>query len=150
LLEANSRQNQYLLDAKSVMSNRQNGITSLHSRVLLFSDAAQTFNAVVDTKTKLKDIIAYEGKLSAIPKKVETIELVLHLSDELKKRGIATDKLDDLIKKASMTIGNNLEKLLAGEEQVELNGEIIALTLRSQQHLITNKQVKLIEQKAPD
>lgn len=132
------------------MSNRQNGITSLHSRVLLFSDAAQTFNAVVDTKTKLKDIIAYEGKLSAIPKKVETIELVLHLSDELKKRGIATDKLDDLIKKASMTIGNNLEKLLAGEEQVELNGEIIALTLRSQQHLITNKQVKLIEQKAPD
>jgi hypothetical protein len=132
------------------MSNRQNGITSLHSRVLLFSDAAQTFNAVVDTKTKLKDIIADEGKLSAIPKKVETIELVLHLSDELKKRGIATDKLDDLIKKASITIGNNLEKLLAGEEQVELNGEIIALTPRSQQHLITNKQVKLIEQKAPD
>ena len=91
-----------------------------------------------------------EGKLSAIPKKVETIESVLHLSDELKKRDIATDQLDDFIKKASVTIGNNLEKLLAGEDQVELNGEIIALTPRSQQNLIANKQVKLIEEKKPE
>jgi hypothetical protein len=336
LLEANLRQNQYLLDAISVMSNRQNEITSLHSRVLLFSDAGQIYNAVVDTKNKLKDIIveikklspkkifaetnavvqaitkvesafdshttrkfellkkevegfgeAYEkfisnqqlgevaqllsvaqrvdaavsssiefvlitlknlcsepqldetstseqrlevylsakidfvfflektsaleqiyeefchllnvsvkqeplkivkiesgslwvwlngnpkavaavksviekaahyfyrnytdeGKILTIPKKVETLESILHLSDELKKRDISTDELDEHIKKASNAIGNSLEKLLAGEEQIELNGEVIALTPRGQQNLIANRQVKLIEEKAPE
>jgi hypothetical protein len=91
-----------------------------------------------------------EGKLSAIRKKVETIESVLHLSDELKKRDITTDKLDDHIKKASITIGNNLEKLLAGEDRVELNGEVIALTPNVQQNLIGNKQVRLIEGRKPE
>ena len=88
-----------------------------------------------------------EGKLSTIPKKIETVESILHLSDELKKRDIPTDQLDEHIKKASVMIGNNLEKLLAGEEQVELNGEVIPLTPHGQQNLIENKRVRLIEQK---
>jgi hypothetical protein len=88
-----------------------------------------------------------EGKLSTIPKKVETIESVLHLSDELKKRNISTEQLDEHLKKASVTIGNQLEKLLSGEEQIELNGEVIPLTPNSQQKLIAKKQVKLIEDK---
>ena len=87
-----------------------------------------------------------EGKLSAIPKKVETIESVLHLSDELKKRDIPTDQLDEHLKKASNAIGNNLEKLLVGEEQIELNGEVIALTPAGQQKLIASKRVKMIEE----
>jgi hypothetical protein len=91
-----------------------------------------------------------EGKISTIPKKVETLESILHLSDELKKRDISTDKLDDHIKKASNAIGNSLEKLLAGEDQVELNGEVIALTPRVQQNLIANKQVRLIEEDKPE
>ena len=88
-----------------------------------------------------------EGKLSTIPKKVETIESVLHLSDELKKRDISTEQLDEHLKKASVTIGNQLEKLLNGEEEIELNGEVIALTPGSQQKLIAKKHVRLIEDK---
>jgi len=88
-----------------------------------------------------------EGKISTIPKKVETIESVLHLSDELKKRNISTEQLDDHLKKASVTIGNQLEKLLSGEEEIELNGEVIALTPSSQQKLIAKKHVRLIEDK---
>ena len=86
-----------------------------------------------------------EGKLSTIPKKIETIDSVLHLSDELKKRDIPTEQLDEHLKKASIKIGNQLEKLLSGEEQIELNGEVIALTPSSQQKLIAKKQIKLIE-----
>ena len=85
-----------------------------------------------------------EGKLSTIPKKVETIESVLHLSDELKKRAIPTDQLDEHLKKASVLIGNQLEKLLGGEEEIELNGVVIALTPNSQQKQIAKQQVKLI------
>jgi hypothetical protein len=88
-----------------------------------------------------------EGKLSTITKKVETIESVLHLSDELKQRNISTEQLDDHLKKASITIGNQLEKLLSGEEEIELNGEVIALTPSSQQKLIAKKHVRLIEDK---
>lgn len=88
-----------------------------------------------------------EGKISTIPDKIEKIEEALHLSDELKKRGIETEKLNDHLAKASIKVGQQLEKLLGGEEQVELNGEVIALTPQSQQKLITKKQVRLIEDK---
>ena len=88
-----------------------------------------------------------EGKLSTIPKKVETIESVLHLSDELKQRNISTEQLDEHLKKASNSIGNQLEKLLRGEEEIELNGEVIALTPSGQQKLIAKKHVRLIEDK---
>jgi len=91
-----------------------------------------------------------EGKLSVIPKNIETIESILHLSDELKKRDIPTDKLDEHIKKASVTIGNRLEKLLQGEEEIELNGDVIALTPSSQQRLIAKRHIKLIEGTAPE
>lgn len=91
-----------------------------------------------------------EGKIAAVPKKVEKVELVLRLSDELKKRGIATEGLDDNISKASVKIAGHLEKLLEGEDQVEVNGEIIPLTPSGQQKLIANKRVKLIEEKNPE
>ena len=91
-----------------------------------------------------------EGKLASIPKKVETLESVLHLSDELKKRDISTDQLDESIKKASISIGNDLEKLLLGEELIELNGELIALTPSGQQNLIANRRVKMIQEKNPE
>jgi hypothetical protein len=54
------------------------------------------------------------------------------------------------LKKASIAIGNNLEKLLAGEEEIELNGEVIALTPAGQQKLIAGKRVKMIEEKSPE
>jgi hypothetical protein len=91
-----------------------------------------------------------EGKLSAIPKKVETIDSVLQLRDELKKRDIPTEQLEEHITKASVAIGKNLETLLAGEDQIELNGVVIALTPASQQGLIASRRVRLIEEQNPE
>lgn len=85
-----------------------------------------------------------EGKLSTIPKKVETIDSVLQLRDELKKREIPTNELEEHITKASVAIGKNLEKLLGGEQRVEINGVVIALTPVGQQQLILDKKVILI------
>jgi hypothetical protein len=85
-----------------------------------------------------------EDQLASIPNKVGTIESVLHLHDELKKRGIETRDLDEHIKIASVRVGNHLEKLFEGEEQIEVNGEVIALTPGGQLKLIEKKQVALI------
>lgn len=91
-----------------------------------------------------------EGRLSTIPDKVEKIQAVLQLSDELRRRGISTEGLDAQISKASVKIGAQLERLLEGEEQIEINGEIHPLTPNQQQKLIAAKQVKLIAERSPD
>lgn len=88
-----------------------------------------------------------EGKLASIPKNVETIESVLHLHDELKSRGIDTEKLDEHISKASVKLGNSLQVLLGGEDQIELNGEVIPLSPKAQEKLISGRKVLLIEEK---
>jgi hypothetical protein len=44
-------------------------------------------------------------------------------------------------------LGNNLQILLGGEDQIELNGEVIPLSPKAQEKLIAGRKVLLIEEK---
>jgi hypothetical protein len=65
-----------------------------------------------------------EGKIESIPRKVEVIESVLKLRDELSRRGGNTDRLEAVITVGSLAIADGLTSLLEGEMYVNVNGHI--------------------------
>jgi hypothetical protein len=62
-----------------------------------------------------------EGKISALPKNVETIEAVLHLRRDLKAVGINTDDMDEILAKSSVVIAQQLNNLLLKEARIRIN-----------------------------
>jgi hypothetical protein len=62
-----------------------------------------------------------DGQIQSIPKKAETIERLLELSDKLKEKGIDTKELEENIKHSSVVISNHLNRLLLGEPNVIVN-----------------------------
>jgi len=64
-----------------------------------------------------------EGKLTAIPQKVDVINSMLKLSDNLEQSGIDTSVLNENIQQSSIIVAQQLNQLLAGEPAVNVNGE---------------------------
>lgn len=66
-----------------------------------------------------------EGKIGALPRKIAAVEAILDLSKRLEDAGIDTSEMRDQIQRASVTIADNLNDLLAGEKGVEINGKVL-------------------------
>lgn len=84
-----------------------------------------------------------EGKLTSIPKKVESIESVLNLSNSLKEQGVDVDEINELLQKSSITIAKNLNTLISGEPEVTLNNKTLSIGHELQKKLIENNTLRL-------
>jgi len=82
-----------------------------------------------------------EGKLVAIPKKVEAVDSILGLRARLGEHGIDTAELDEYIKKSSVSIAKDINTLISGQAEVVVNDNRISIG--------GELQKKLIETKAP-
>jgi hypothetical protein len=63
-----------------------------------------------------------EGRISALPKKIEAVEAVLEFSKRLEDAGLNTDELRGRVQRAAIQIADQLNDLLEGERDVEVNG----------------------------
>lgn len=63
-----------------------------------------------------------EGQITRLNKSSDAVRLMLKLSAELKSEGIDVEEFEDEIKKASVQLGKELNRLLAGEPAVIVNG----------------------------
>lgn len=86
-----------------------------------------------------------EGQIVSLPRSVEAIESILNLRDKLQKRGMETKSIDELLVSASVKIVEQLEELLAGENQIEVDGSVLALNPNFQQLLGTGRQIKQLK-----
>lgn len=68
-----------------------------------------------------------EGKIVALPRKVEAVEEILELRKKLAAVGIDTTKIDDELTKSTYVIADELNKLLIGEHKVVLNGKVFSV-----------------------
>jgi hypothetical protein len=68
-----------------------------------------------------------EGKLTAIPQKVDVINSILKLSDNLEQSGIDNSVLKENIQQSSIIVAQQLNQLLAGEPVVNVNGEVYSV-----------------------
>lgn len=80
------------------------------------------------------------GKLNSIPRKVETIDSVLKLRDNLKNSGIAIDDMDENISKAAVAVAKDLNALISGEAKIKLNDRVISVGEEVQKKMIENKE----------
>lgn len=68
-----------------------------------------------------------EGEIASIPKKVESIDSLFELRKKLEDAGISTEHIDDNIKKSSILLSNNMNKLLGGEKDITINDTKISI-----------------------
>jgi len=68
-----------------------------------------------------------EGKIAAIPKKIESLDAILDLSNRLKNCGVDVSTLEGSLAKNAATIANHLNTLLADQPVVEVNGRVMSL-----------------------
>ncbi len=66
-----------------------------------------------------------EGKLSAIPGKVESLEAILELSNRLKESGVDVADLQSSLAKNAVHIAESLSSLVADQPEIEVNGTVI-------------------------
>lgn len=85
-----------------------------------------------------------EGKIVAIPKKVETLEEVLEFRNKLRKAGLVTKEVDENINKASVKVAQELNHLLIGEPKVILNGKIYSVGAKLAQKFIEESKRYLL------
>jgi hypothetical protein len=100
----------------------------------------------------IKDAISFlyrrftnEGKIEAISKQTEAVEKVLELTKKLEEAGIDTSESKEMIRKSGVIIADNLNRLLLGEPEIELNGESISLDSNLKQKYLESGQVYLLK-----
>lgn len=64
-----------------------------------------------------------EGKIASIPKKVESVEAVLRLSENLQEMGIDTTAVKENLQKSAVLISSHLNDLLAGSPSIKVNDQ---------------------------
>jgi hypothetical protein len=85
-----------------------------------------------------------EGKISSIPKKVETIESILELKSKLEKQGVDVKELTEHLSKSSIIVVKELNKLISGQAEVTINDNKMSIGNEMQKKLIeSNENLKL-------
>lgn len=86
-----------------------------------------------------------EGRIESISSKVEAINTVIKLKENLEKNGIDTNDLEERLQSSALVIAEQLESLIAGERKIEMNGEIISSNRKTSQKLLSGKKPYLLE-----
>ncbi len=104
----------------------------------------------------IKDTCAYfyrnyttEGKIEALPRKIETLESVFNLEQKLKGAGIDTKDLQDVIQRSAFTLGENLNDLIGGEAIIDINGDCFLIEHSKQQRSLVERKTPLLSSGIP-
>jgi hypothetical protein len=85
-----------------------------------------------------------EGKITSIPKKVETIESILELKSKLEKQGVDVTELSEHLSKSSIIVVKELNKLISGQAEVIINDNKMSIGNEMQKRLIeSNEKLKI-------
>jgi hypothetical protein len=88
-----------------------------------------------------------EGKLDSLPRRLEDLERLFMLRDELVKRGIKSERLDQGLLEATTTLGAGMTKLFRRAMKVSIDGEVREVPGKFQERLESAERRKL---EAPD
>jgi len=89
-----------------------------------------------------------EGKITSIPRKVESIDSILQLRSRLKDAGIDTISMDENIQKSSVIVAEQLNRLLGGEAKVTINGQVYSVEANLEQKYLEERNKLLLPEPA--
>ena len=87
-----------------------------------------------------------EGKICSLPKKVEAVDALLDLRNNLNSAGVDTKSLDANLKKASVSLSNNLNTLLSGAPKVVVNQTQYSVGHEQEQRYLEESKRMLLEE----
>lgn len=85
-----------------------------------------------------------EGKIAAIPKKLESLNEMLDFSNRLKESGCDVAEIQEKIAKGAAIITDNLNTLLSDQPVVELNGQTLSIGKELQKALLEQIAIQKI------
>lgn len=88
-----------------------------------------------------------EGKLNALPQKMEKIEEMLNLTHRLEAAGFDTAEMKPNIEKAAFAISRDLATLIDGQSSITVNDEKLSLQKELAKALLERREVRLLESK---
>jgi len=77
-----------------------------------------------------------EGKIAAIPKKIESLDAILDFSNRLKNNGVDVAALQSSLAKSAASITDSLNTLVSNQPIVEVNGKVLSVAHELQQQLL--------------
>lgn len=90
-----------------------------------------------------------EGKIAAIPRKVDALKSLLDLSGHLKESGIKADELNERIAKSAAVIGRDLNILLQDQVKIQIDDEEYSLSAAFERLFIEERKL-LLENQSQD
>jgi hypothetical protein len=85
-----------------------------------------------------------EGKISAIPSKLESLNSVLDFSNKLSAKGIDVSEMQDQVAKAGVVIAKDLTRLLEKQSTITVNDAVIPLGPTEKRNLLEMRAPKQI------
>lgn len=88
-----------------------------------------------------------EGKIAAIPKKIESLNEILNFSNRLKDSGVDVSELNERLVKSAASITNSLNNLVSDQSKVEINGHVHSISKELQAGLLEHSSKPKLEYK---
>lgn len=86
-----------------------------------------------------------EGKITAIPKRIESLDAILNFSNRLKESGVDVSDLNETLAKSAVSITNSLNALVSDQPVVEINDQIHSIGRELQAALIEQASTPKLE-----
>ncbi|MEJ5030019.1 hypothetical protein [Comamonas sp. MYb69] len=90
-----------------------------------------------------------EGKITAIPQKVEAIDSLLGLSKRLAEQNIDTTIIKEHISKSAVALSKNLSEILDGQPSITINDQTISVGTESHKNFISNHSTLHLSRDTP-
>lgn len=89
-----------------------------------------------------------EGKITAIPKKIESLDAILQFSNRLKESGVDVAALNDSLAKSAASITDSLNQLVSDQPVVELNGKVFSINSEIERLLLQQTSMRKLTYEA--
>jgi hypothetical protein len=82
-----------------------------------------------------------EGKIAAIPKRIESLNSILDFSNRLKESGVDVSNLQENLAKSAVSIADSLNALVSDQSTVEINGQVFSINNTTEKTLLEQSKM---------
>lgn len=86
-----------------------------------------------------------EGKIGAVPKKLEALDAAIQVSSKLDALGVDTSEMNDHLRKSGVSISKNLATLLEDQPKVSINDRLFAVGALVEPLFLTQRKTLLLQ-----
>ena len=102
-------------------------------------------DAIKSTASFVYKKFTIQGRIEAIPTKLETLNEVMDFTNRLQAEGVSVEEIHENLRLAAVGIAKDLNTILNGQSKVTLNGETVSVGEEVQKSLELSDSLKTLE-----